>query len=166
MMINLRARFQKFRNKDYREEFVSARIATAIGAQIAALRQKRGWSQQQLAEYAHMKQPRIALLETGDYESFSFSTLKRLAAAFEVAIRIDFLNFPDFLRWSESFDSESILAPESFATSLARMNEDRPSTSVKDEEAAEPLIDWRRPVQTVVMPEEQYLPGGTIASVA
>lgn len=122
-MSKLQKLFKKLRNKDYRAEFVSARVATAVGAQIAALRQKRGWNQQQLAEYADMKQPRIALLEKGDYESFSFRTLKRLASAFGVAVRIDFVNFADFLHWSESFNSESVLAPDSFEVTLATVEE-------------------------------------------
>src|SRR5260370_12002318 len=116
-MDRLRALFRKLRNKDYREGFVSARVAAAVGAQISALRQKRGWNQQQLAEHAEMKQPRIALLEKGDYDAFSFTTLKRLAAVFGVAVRIDFLSFTEFLKWSESFNSESVLAPESFEDS-------------------------------------------------
>lgn len=113
-MNRLQQIFRKLRDKDYREAFVSARVAAAVGAQIAALREKRGWNQEELARRAGMKQPRIALIERGDYESFSFSTLKRLAAAFGVAVRIDFVGFPHFLRWSESFDSESVLAPEPF----------------------------------------------------
>ncbi len=125
-MNRLQKLFRKLRNRAYREAFVSARVAAAIGAQIAALREKRGWNQQQLAEYAGMKQPRIALLEKGDYESFSFKTLKRLASAFGVAIRIDFLNFADFIRWSESFNSESVLTPESFDTTSSRVDKSGP----------------------------------------
>jgi transcriptional regulator with XRE-family HTH domain len=118
-MNRVRRLFRKLRDRDYREVFVSARVAAAIGAQIAALREKRGWNQEELARRANMKQPRIALLEKGDYESFSFSTLKRLASAFGVAVRIDFVSFGDFLDWSESFKSEAVLAPESFESASA-----------------------------------------------
>jgi transcriptional regulator with XRE-family HTH domain len=118
-MNRLQQLFRKLRDKDYREAFVSARVAAAVGAQIAALREKCGWNQEELARRAGMKQPRIALLEKGDYESFSFSTLKRLASAFGVAVRIDFVSFGDFLQWSESFKSEAVLAPESFEPASA-----------------------------------------------
>jgi transcriptional regulator with XRE-family HTH domain len=118
MMLNrTKTFFRKLRNKDFREAFVSARVAAAVGAQIAALRQKNKWSQEELAQRAKMKQPRIALLEKGDYESFSFATLKRLAAAFGVAVRIDFLSFADFLKWSEGFTNE-IVTPDSFDESV------------------------------------------------
>ena len=106
---------QKLRNKDYREAFVSARVAAAVGSQISALRQKVGWRQSELAERAGMKQSRISLLEKADYENFSFNTLRRIATALDVAVIVQFVSFPEFVRWSDSFTSEN-LAPEPFET--------------------------------------------------
>ena len=44
---------------------------------------------------------------------FTFSTLKKIAAAFGVAIIIDFVSFPEFLKWSESLTAETA-GPDSF----------------------------------------------------
>jgi transcriptional regulator with XRE-family HTH domain len=135
MLNRIRKFFRKLRNKDFREAFVSARVAAAVGAQIAALRQKNRWSQEELAQRANMKQPRIALLEKGDYESFSFATLKRLASAFGVAVRIDFLSFPDFLKWSEGFTS-TVLVPDSFDESTKALEFEETVSALGWEEPA------------------------------
>jgi transcriptional regulator with XRE-family HTH domain len=125
--------FRKLRNIDYREAFVSARVAAAVGAQISALRQKNRWSQEDLAQRAKMKQPRIALLEKGDYESFSFATLKRLASAFGVAVRIDFLSFPAFLKWSEGF-TDDVATPDSFDESVKAFQSEATKATLGAEE--------------------------------
>jgi len=105
--------------KEARDAFVAARVATAIGLRIFNMRKKRNWSQEDFASEAGMKQARISVLEQADYENFSFSTLRRIAAAFGVAVIIDFVSFPDFLKWSDGFTSSSIV-PESYADSLLR----------------------------------------------
>lgn len=108
---------RSLKNKDDRDAFVAARVATAVGLRIFNLRKKKNWSQEELAQEAGMRQARISVLEKADYENFSFSTLRRIAAAFGVAVIVDFVSFPDFLEWSDGFDSESI-APESFEESI------------------------------------------------
>jgi len=95
---------------------MSARVAAAVGGQISSLRKKKEWTQEQLAQHAEMKRSRISLLESGNYEGFSFATLKRIAAAFDVAVIIQFVSFRDFVRWSESFN-QAALAPEPFSES-------------------------------------------------
>jgi transcriptional regulator with XRE-family HTH domain len=118
--VNLKSNRSKvwgmLRDPDYRNAFVSSTVAARIAVRIYNLRKKAGWTQPQVAEKAGMKQARVSVLEQGDYENFTFSTLKKLAAAFNVAVLVDFVSFPDFLKWSESINSESV-APESFAES-------------------------------------------------
>jgi transcriptional regulator with XRE-family HTH domain len=103
----------KLRDPDNRNVFVSSTVAARIAVRIYNLRKKADWTQPQLAEKAGMKQARVSVLEQGDYENFTFSTLKKLAAAFNVAVVVDFVSFPDFVKWSESINSESAV-PESF----------------------------------------------------
>jgi hypothetical protein len=64
-----------------------------------------------------MKQARISVLEQGDYENFTFSTLKKIAAAFHVAVIVDFVSFPDFVKWNDNFSSESVV-PDSYEDSM------------------------------------------------
>lgn len=125
-MNKLRKLFLKLRNNDYRLAFMSARVAAAVAGQISSMRKKKGWTQDELADRAGMKRSRsrISLLERADYEGFSFTTLKRIAAAFDVAVIIQFVNFREFLKWSESFN-QAALVPESFSeTDRALRSED------------------------------------------
>lgn len=101
------------RDESARKAFVSSTIAARLAVRIYNLRKQAGWTQPQLAEHADMKQARISVLEQGDYENFTFSTLKKIAAAFGVAIIIDFVSFPEFLKWSESLTAETA-GPDSF----------------------------------------------------
>src|SRR5260370_37502860 len=89
------SRLNKFlrsmRHKEAGDAFVAGRVATAIGLRIFNMRKNQNWSQEDLAREAGMKQARISVLEKADYENFSFSTLRRIAAAFNVAVIIDFV---------------------------------------------------------------------------
>jgi transcriptional regulator with XRE-family HTH domain len=109
--------WEKLSDPGYRKDFVSSTISARLAVRIFNLRKKFKWSQNQLAENAGMKQARISLLEQGDYENFTFSTLRKIAAAFDVAIIVDFVSFPDFLTWSEDFSPDS-LVPNSFEDSM------------------------------------------------
>jgi transcriptional regulator with XRE-family HTH domain len=95
---------------------MSARVAAAVSGQISAMRKSRNWNQDKLSSESGIKRSRISLLESGDYEGFTFSTLKKLASAFDVAVIVQFVSFREFLRWSESFN-QAALVPESFAQS-------------------------------------------------
>jgi transcriptional regulator with XRE-family HTH domain len=112
-MSNRQTLWIKLSDPEYRNAFVSSNVAARIAVRIHNLRHKLGWTQTKLAEQTGMKQARISVLEQADYENFSFNTLKRIAAAFNVAVIIDFVSFPDFLKWNGGIDSESV-APQSF----------------------------------------------------
>jgi transcriptional regulator with XRE-family HTH domain len=104
---------------EYRNALVSSTIAARIAVRIYNLRKKLGWTQTKLADEAEMKQARISLLEQADYENCSINTLKRIAAAFNVAVIVDFVSFRDFIKWSSDIDSESA-APQCFDESRPR----------------------------------------------
>jgi transcriptional regulator with XRE-family HTH domain len=93
------------------------------------MREARGWSQGQLAEKVGMAQPRISVLE-GGYESYSMTTLKRFASAFDVAVVIRFIPFSELVNWAVSA-SEEQLAPVPFAN-------DNLTEEMPDEEEARP----------------------------
>lgn len=73
----------------YVEDFLNAEIAT----QIKVLREQRELTQQQLAERAGMAQARISVLEDVNYGSWSVKTLKKLARAFDVSLKVSFETF-------------------------------------------------------------------------
>lgn len=68
------------------EERANADIAQSI----YDLRQEAGLTQQELAELIGTKQAVIARLEDADYEGHSLSMLRRIAAALNRKVRIEF----------------------------------------------------------------------------
>lgn len=106
--------WQKMSHKEYRDNFVAAHLSTGIAAQIQTLREDRGWTQDQLGEKSGMTQARISLLESPGYDSYTFLTLKRLAAAFDVAIIARFAPFSEIAAWTADLSPQKLAVP-SFA---------------------------------------------------
>ena len=109
----------KLRNKNYRDSFVSAHIGTNIASQIFAIRNRRRWTQTELADKAGMAQTRISVLEDANYENFSIMTLKRLASAFDVALIVRFVPFGELAEWVVNLSPSSLAVP-SFAEEQER----------------------------------------------
>ena len=61
------------------------RITIALGKKIRSLRLSRGWTQEQLAEYADLHVSYIVLLEKGANRA-TIETLEKLAKAFGISI--------------------------------------------------------------------------------
>lgn len=60
-------------------------ITIALGKKIRSLRQARGWTQEQLAEYAELHVSYIVLLEKGANRA-TIETLEKLSKAFGISI--------------------------------------------------------------------------------
>lgn len=85
------------RGKEYREAFVESEINIGIPFQIKAMRETREWTQQQLAERSAKRQSVISQLETPGYGQLTLSTLKKLAAAFDVGLMVRFVSFGELV---------------------------------------------------------------------
>ncbi len=83
----------------YSEEFINMKIAT----QIKVLREQRGWKQTELAERSQMKQPRVAVLENVNYESWSLATLRQFARAYDLVVDVEFKEYGEFLKDFNTF---------------------------------------------------------------
>lgn len=97
----------RIKDKEHRDAFVSARIQVGIPLQIRALREQKGWSQQELADQAGVKQSWIATIENPNYSGFSLKTLLKLASAFEIGLIVEFVPISNLV------DRELRLSPES-----------------------------------------------------
>jgi transcriptional regulator with XRE-family HTH domain len=91
----------------YCDEFLNATVAT----QIKVLREQRGLTQVQLAKLSGMKQSRIATMEDINYSSWTISTLRKLAKAFDVTLSVRFESFGEKLKEIESFSRRSLERP-------------------------------------------------------
>lgn len=102
--------FDELDDKEYREAFVEENINIGIPFQIKALRKQRNWTQKDLAERSGMNQARISLLENL-YESFSLTTLKKFASAFDVGLIVRFSPISEIVDWQLNLSSDSLEVP-------------------------------------------------------
>ncbi|MBI3799144.1 MAG: helix-turn-helix transcriptional regulator [Deltaproteobacteria bacterium] len=101
----------KLQDKAYRDAFVGSQINIELAFQIRALREKRGWTQGQLAKKAGMAQPRISAIETPGKGKLNLETLRRLASAFDVGLTVRFVPFSEMIEWVEYFSPDSFSVP-------------------------------------------------------
>jgi transcriptional regulator with XRE-family HTH domain len=80
----------EFRDKEYAHSYLEDYSNMEIAAQIKVLREQRGLTQKELAELAGMKQERISKLEDVNYDAWSVKTLRKLARAFDISLKVSF----------------------------------------------------------------------------
>ena len=101
----------RLKDKEHRDAYVSANIDIGISFQIRALREKRGWTQKELAERAGKKQAWIAKIESPNYSGLSLKTLKELASVFDVGLIVRYVPFGDLVKWELELSPESLTPP-------------------------------------------------------
>lgn len=95
-------------DKSYRHAYADESLNITIATQIKVLREQRDWYQKDLADQAKMKQSMISRYEDVNYSSWSLSTLKRLAEAFDVILDVRFRSFKDLVVDTCNFSRESL----------------------------------------------------------
>src|SRR5258705_3136701 len=90
-----RTNFDRYLDEQLRDPAFAARFKSAgeawdVALQIAALREKAGLSQKDLAKLLRTSQQQISRLESPGYEGHSLSILRRVAAALHARVRIVF----------------------------------------------------------------------------
>lgn len=87
------------RGRLVRARFVESHISKALAFQTRALREKEGWSQQTLAEKIGSNQNAVYRAENPNYGKQTITTLKKIAAAFDVALIVRFVPFSELTDW-------------------------------------------------------------------
>ena len=98
----------EFADKEYAHAYMEEFSNMAIAAQIKVLRDQRGWTQKQLAEAANMKQERVCALEDVDYDAWTIKTLRKLAKAFDLTIKVSFEKFSSAILDVSKISSETL----------------------------------------------------------
>ncbi len=75
---------------DFAERFEAAGAAWDVALQIAALREKAGLTQKDLAKMLKTSQQQISRLESPAYEGHSLSMLRRVAHALNAEVKVVF----------------------------------------------------------------------------
>lgn len=96
----------EFSDKDYAHAYMNSHQSSRIATQIKVLREQRGLTQSELAELAGLKQERISKLEDVDYDSWTLSTLRKLAQAFDTTLHVSFIPFSEGIKDVELFGRE------------------------------------------------------------
>ena len=102
------------------------------------MRDREGWSQEALAEKVGMNQNAISRLENPDYGKPTLTTLKRLAAAFDVALAVRFVPFGELVDWVSGTPrvdmglSGDSLNPASFADELESLEQTKNAVSLEN----------------------------------
>jgi transcriptional regulator with XRE-family HTH domain len=84
---------EEFQDEEYAHAYCDDFLNTYIATQLKVLREQRNWTQEDVAQRAGMKQPRIALLEDINHDAWSVKTLRRLGRAFDVRLKVSFEEF-------------------------------------------------------------------------
>jgi transcriptional regulator with XRE-family HTH domain len=131
-------------NKEYREALAIEHVNTTLAIQIRKMRESHGWKQDELAAKLGKgkHQETISQWENPDYGRHTITTLKSLAAAFDVALLVKFIPFSELVRDMLSL-SDIRLSPPSFSEERnhikALVSEaSQLGTNTKDGDAYEP----------------------------
>lgn len=82
-----------FADKEYAHSYMESHAVSRLAAQILALRNQRGWSQEQLAAHSGIAQERISKIESADFDSLTMKTLQKFSKAFDINLHIEFEAF-------------------------------------------------------------------------
>jgi transcriptional regulator with XRE-family HTH domain len=101
-------------NREYREALAIEHVNTTLAVQIRMMRENHQWKQSDLATRLGKHQETVSQWEDPDYGRHSMTTLKALAAAFDVALLVKFIPFSELVQDMVNL-SETRLSPPSFS---------------------------------------------------
>jgi len=99
-------------DEDYRYAYAEDFLNTYIATQIKVLRDQRQMKQEDLANAIGTKQSGISRLENVNYSNWKTDTLKKLARALGVRLRISFETFGSLLDEDATFSRERLMRPK------------------------------------------------------
>jgi transcriptional regulator with XRE-family HTH domain len=98
--------WRKLSNKEYRASFAALQLKRGVPFQIQALLKNRGWTQEQLAQYANLTQGVVSRAQNRDYGNLTINTISRIASGFDVAFVGRFVPFSALVDWFENLSEE------------------------------------------------------------
>ncbi len=95
-------------DKEARDAYVEAQTRVRVAQQIRTLRQQRDLSQKQLGDMMGKPQGNVARLEDKEVARYTLTSLFELASAFDVALIVEFADFPEFLERTEDLSANNL----------------------------------------------------------
>lgn len=103
-----RLRRDLLKDEEFRIAYAESFLNTVVAAQLKALREQRGMTQAELAEAVGTKQAGISRLENVNYSAWKTETLRRVARALKVRLKISFEDFGSLLDEMDQFSRQSL----------------------------------------------------------
>src|ERR1039457_3125984 len=100
-----------FRDEEYRYAYAEDFLNTWVATQIVTLREQRGLNQTELGELIGTKQPGVSRLENVNHSTWKTETLKKIARALGVRLRISFETFGALLDEDSHFSRDFLMRP-------------------------------------------------------
>ncbi len=95
-------------DEEFRYGYAESFLNTFVAAQIKALREQRKMTQADLAEAIGTQQAGVSRLENVNYSAWKTETLRRIARALKVRLKISFETFGPLLNEVARFGRESL----------------------------------------------------------
>lgn len=102
---------REFQDEDYRYAYAEDFLNTWVATQIVALREQRGLNQAELGELIGTKQPGVSRLENVNHSTWKTETLKKIAKALGVRLRVSFETFSTLLDEDNNFNRKFLMRP-------------------------------------------------------
>ena len=131
---------EELRDEDYRYAYAEEFLNTLVATQIKVLREQRDLTQQELADLIGTKQAGISRLENVNYSAWKTETLRKLARALGVRLRITFETFGTLLDDGARFSPQNLERPE-FADDPAFQEQVAASAPVKQAAVEEAIAE-------------------------
>ena len=103
---------QVFQDEEYRYAYSEDFLNTWVATQIVALREQRKLSQTELGKLIGTKQPGVSRLENVNHSTWKTETLKRIARALGVRLKISFETFGSLMEEDANFSRRFLMRPE------------------------------------------------------
>ncbi|MGH9357859.1 MAG: helix-turn-helix domain-containing protein [Terriglobia bacterium] len=102
---------EELSNEEYRYAYDEDFLNTYVATQIRVLREQRGLKQEELAKLIGTKQSGVSRLENVNYSAWKTDTLRKVARALGVRLRISFETFGSLLGDSAKFSPQNLQRP-------------------------------------------------------
>lgn len=104
-------KFDRLKDKEYRDAYVQQHVRGAIAMQIRAIRKKLGLNQKKFASLIGTTQSVVSRLENTEYGKVTVQTLLDIAAALDIALNVRFCSYPDFLKSTADVSPDAMAVP-------------------------------------------------------
>lgn len=110
---------------EFRNTYKRARVRSKLAYQIRALRKQRDWLQGKLAQIMSKPQSTVSRFEDADYGKLTLETLFEISDAFDLALIVEFVSYPEFLVRTSNLSVENLHTPSFSTKSLEFLTRDQ-----------------------------------------